>query len=338
MIQYKSYEEILDVLRHTPKGKERADIIANKHNRSLVLNSGANVTLFAGERKDGLTIKEQLRDVHIGLIERLNARTGSPEGIGAVGGLSERISEKEFSALNLEQQTALVGLKDDVVLDGDNFPAHTQDINVIRKNTVAREMFEEFGNLGIYDFKINPDKLHLVEMPDVKDDNYLINLWNGGGNAWAITPYCHTLEVSAETLDELQRRSLENSHEANSEAKSYKKIPLFEALSRWGKPLDADKDDYNYRYPHEWMAAWSLASDMLGHDRVSMMKLMAEVQKSSSHLVSIKNAVKKMGHDLTWTADVLKVSADTAHMMDAVANNLYNYNNPSPVAIFQGRS
>lgn len=337
MIQYKSYEEILEVLRRTPKGNERAAIIANKHNRELVLSSGANVTLFAGKKQDGTTIKQQFRDIHIGLIERLNAHTGNPEGIGAIGGLSERVSAKEFATLNLEQQKALIGLKDDVILDEDNFPAHTNDINIIRKNNVVREMFEELGNMGIYDFKINPDELHLVEMPDVKDDNYLINLWNGGGNVWAITPYCHTLEVSRETLDDLQQRSLTNIHEENSEGKSFQKIPLFEALSHWGKPMEADKDDYNYRYPHEWLAAWSIASEKLSHDKMKMLKLMAEVQNSSSHLVSLKNAVKQMGKNLTWAAKVLKVPTDTTHMMDAVANNLYAYRNNLPNVILKGR-
>ena len=62
-------------------------------------------------------------------------------------------------------------------------------------------------------------------MSKVKDDNFAINLWNGKGDVWCITPYCHTLKTSEETLDMLSKRSQDiHTHEQNSEAAVYKKI------------------------------------------------------------------------------------------------------------------
>lgn len=327
--QYHSYNEVIEALRQAPKGQARAEIIADENNRSLVLSSGANVTLFSGVLREGGSMRERFGNVYVGLLERLNARTGEREGVGGLGGLSERTDIGEFSRLDLEQRLELMPFKDDIALDEFNYPYITRDMDIIRKNNVLRETAEEMGNLGIYDFKPDAEKLRLVEMPGVKDDNYLVNIWNGGGNVWAITPFSHYMKADESLLDQLHQNSLKNTHEEHSEAKSYLKIPLFEALPRWGKhsgnKTSADSRDmaYDYRYPHEWLVSWKIASDMLNHNDSEMVRLMEEVQSSVAHRVSFQNAVMQMGQDLVWVAKVLGLQPGTVEKMENAAENIF---------------
>lgn len=159
----------------------------------------------------------------------------------------------------------------------------------ISRNTVKRESFEELGNLGIYDFPIDVDKMKPLDMSEVRDDNYAINIWNGYGQVWAVTPYCYRLEVPESMLDRLHEASLCQKHEKNSEARSYLKMTLFDALPRYGKRsgevLSADGRDmtYDYRYPHEWLVSWKIAAEALNGEPKDLLLLAAEVQKTSEH-------------------------------------------------------
>lgn len=330
MQQYHSYEEILAVLRQTPKGAARAEILNVEANRKLVLNSGANVTLFCGQPAAGKSMEEKLQNVYVGLLERQNAKSGKPEGFGGLGGLSERTNKDEFFALSLPQQEELIGLKDDVVLDEFNCPVLTDDIDIIRKNNVMRETYEEMGNLGIYDFVPDADKLEVVDMPGVKDDNYILNVWNGGGQVWAVTPFCHILHTDEELLNRLSEQSLLNRHEANSEARRFHKMPLFEALPRWGGNLGGEKSEdgrdmtYDYRYPHEWLVSWRIASDCLEHDAQQMKALAAEIQSSVRHRLDFENALRRMGQTADWADNVLKLPSGTVAQMQEAAGQIRN--------------
>lgn len=322
MMIYRSRAELMEALRNTPKGEKRAEILSAEENRRLIYNSGANVTLYAGQIQDGKNFQEKLGNIYLGLIERKNAKTGRREGIGALGGLSERISDEEFNQLDVAQQAELIGLKDDVIKGEDNLPYHTSDINIISRNTVKRESFEELGNLGIYDNPIDVAAMKPLDMSAVRDDNYAINIWNGFGQVWAVTPYCYRLEVSDNLLSKLHSQSLENLQELNSEAQSYLKMPLFETLPRFGKQdgavLSEDGRDmeYDYRYPHEWLVSWKIAADILHNDPKSMLNLATEVQTSANHQISFSKAAKAMGQNLDFVAQALELPPETVRQME----------------------
>ena len=322
MMIYRSKAELMEALRNAPKGPQRAEILSVEENRRLIYNSGANVTLYAGSMQDGKNFQEKLGNIYLGLIERKNAKTGRREGVGALGGLSERISDEEFNQLDIAKQEQLIGLKDDVIKGEDNLPYHTSDINIISRNTVKRESFEELGNLGIYDNPIDTSLMQPLDMSAVRDDNYAINIWNGYGPVWAVTPYCYRLEVSENLLSKLHSQSLENQHEQNSEAQSYLKLPLFEALPRFGKQdgavLSEDGRDmeYDYRYPHEWLVSWKIAADVLHGDTKSMLNLATEVQASANHQISFAKAARAMGQNLDFVAQTLELPPETVRQME----------------------
>lgn len=323
MVLFSSQCELLEALRQAPKGKARAEILNFKQNRDLIFNSGANVTLVSGKITDGKSYKEKFSNIYLGLIARLNGKTGAPDGIGATGGLSERISKNEFDKLNIKQQDALIGLKDNVIRGEDNLPEYITDDDKICRNTVRRECFEELGNLGIYDYLPDTTAMKLTDMSEVRDDNYAVNIWNGYGQVWAVTPFCYCLNVEEETLNRLQAAAQKNQHEENSEAKTYLKMPLFEALPRYGKIGGAQQTndgrdmEYDFRYPHEWINSWKIAADIINSNPADMQKLATEVQASVSHRLSFSKAAKDMGQNLDFVAKVLNVSSQTIRRMES---------------------
>ena len=334
MVLFSSQKELLEALRNAPKGSARAEILRIKANRDLIFNSGANVTLISGKISEGKSYKEKFSNIYLGLIARLNGKTGVPDGIGATGGLSERISKDEFNNLNLEQQTALIGLKDNVIC-----VENISDNDKICRNTVRRECFEELGNLGIYDYLPDISAMQLTDMSDVRDDNYAINIWNGYGQVWAVTPFCYCLNVEEEILNRLQTAAQKNQHEENSEAKVYLKIPLFEALPRYGKlggayqTNDGRDMEYDFRYPHEWLNSWKIAADILNSNPADMQKLTTEVQESVNHRLSFTKAAKDMGQNLDFVAKVLNVSSQTIRRMEGnfASAHLRNYQKYSQI-------
>lgn len=321
-MKYQTRKEVLEALGKAPKGAEREKILSVKENRDLLLSSGANVTLYTGEAVESASMEKMFANVYVGLIQRLNAKTGKPDGVGALGGLSERTDEQEFYNMSLEQRKQLIGQKDDVIRTPTGV-ALTTDINIIRLNNVLRETAEELGNLGIYDYKLNKDNMELVDMPEVKDDNFAVNIWNGKGNVWCITPYCHVLKTDEKMLDTLSKNS-ENAanHEQNSEAAQFSKIKLFDALKSFGNFSGTDKleDGRNaksdYRYPHEWLASWALAAKLLNYDNDKVLKLYQEVQRKTSWKISFKSAAQKMGKDLSFVAQTLKIDTKTVEAME----------------------
>lgn len=326
-MSYSSAQEVLNALKNAPKGQARQQILADSKNRDLIKSSGANVTLFCGNVTSGKKLAEQMKNIYIGLIARLNFKTSQPDGIGALGGLSERTDGAAFNTLSEAEKRALIAYKDDVILQNGQ-AVLTTDINIIRKNNVMRETREELNNLGIYDYDIPFNKMQLVKMPDIKDDNFIINRWNGEGMAWAITPYCHLLEVPENLLDCLAENSADiNRHEHNSEAAGFIKMPLFEALKHYGNQggeirlEDGRNAQSDYRYPHEWLAAWSLASNLLGHDDNKLIALKQELQAQTPWHITFKPAAEKMGKDLNFVAEVLNVKPETISAMENVADN-----------------
>lgn len=317
-----SRQEVLQALRIAAKGQERLNILNLKHNRDFIKNSGANVTLVSGKISSGKTTKQQMQNLNLGLIARLNAKTGMPDGIGAMGGLAERTSSEEFSRLHQDERRRLVGLRDDIVLQNDS-PVLINDINLIRINNVLRETREELENLGITDFKLPAEKIKLINMPDIRDDNYAVNIWNGKGDVWAVTPYCHVLQCSAETLQILAQQSQDiKRHQEHSEAAEFRVVPLWTALKSYGNHSgknrleDGRNAQTDYRYPHEWLAAWYIASAALNHDDNAVLSLMNELQQETAWKISLDNAAQKMGKDLNFIADVLQLKPETVQKME----------------------
>lgn len=324
-MKYDTAEKLLEALKQTPKGKPRADILAEPQNRALIQSSGANVTLYSGNVKSEETIKGMLSNIYVGLIARLNSRTGKPDGIGGLGGLSERTMPDEFQKMTEDEKFAAEKYRDDIIIkNGKTFL--TFDINLIRIKNVLRETKEELNNLGIYDFSLNAKDMKLVEMPGIKDDNYIINIWEGKKPVWTITPYCHTLKVTEQTIDNLVQRSKNtNRHEQNSEAANFIKLPLFEALKAYGRKGGKNKledgrcAEQDYRYPHEWLAAWFIAAKALRHNDEAMLKLMSELQAETTYKISLSNAAEKMGKNINFIANVLKIAPKTIKSMENIS-------------------
>lgn len=317
-------EDALTKIAKTPKGNERAKLLMDDNFRALVLSSGANVTIYEGELKESSSIKDAISDIYIGLIQRKNKK-GNFDGLGALGGLAERTSLEEFNKLSSSERRLLIGKKDDIILE-DNIPVLIFDMNIIRKNNVMREMSEELADIGITDITINPSNMELVYMPKVKDDNYMINIWDGRGECFAITPYCHLYKDDSGLIDTIIKRANEQEH---GEVAEYKKVALFEALKAYGNigskhtledGRDAIKD---YRYPHEHLASWALASKLLDNNEDRLLELAVEVQKSANHLISFERIARDTTLELSDVAKVLNISPSALDKMEKTCAKTY---------------
>lgn len=316
---------ILSLIASTPKGAERAKLLENETFRNLVLNSGANVTIYTGDvKRDAETVTQRLNDVCIGLIQRKN-RSGNFDGLGALGGLAERTNIEYFESLNTEEKIKLVSIKDDVII-ADGKPLLITDIDVIRKNNVLREMREELANLGIQNIRLNPQNLELISMPKVKDDNYMINIWDGNGECYAVNPYCHVYKDTLGIVDSIVQNA---SEQIGGEASEYKKIPIIEALTAYGN-MDSEQTLENgrsatkdYRYPHEYLACWALASKLLNGDDEKMVQLAMIVQRKCEHPISFAKIAVDTSQCMEDVADVLKIKPETLEKMEKCAQNIY---------------
>jgi len=313
----------------TPKGRERAKLLQDDDFRKLVLSSGANVTIYSGEIDlSATTPSKKLENIQIGLIQRKNKK-GKFDGLGALGGLAERTNEAYFNQLSEEEKLNLIGQKDDVILQ-DGKPILTTDINIIRKNNVLREMREELENLNIFDITIDSSKLELIPMNKVKDDNYMINIWDGNGECFAITPYCHLYKDEDGLIDTINQNAKE---QIGGEASEYKKVPLLKALSSYGNMTksehaledgrDALKD---YRYPHEYLASWALASKLLEHDDNQMIELAKSVQQNANHLISFEKIASSSSIEMKDIAEILKIKPETLNKMEEAFKNTFSQN------------
>jgi len=330
-----SRDQALSQIAAAPKGAARAQLLQDENLRALVLNSGANVTIFSGSLRSGSTFSEMFEDVFVGLIGRKN-RKGNADGLGALGGLAERTSASEFESLSESERKALIGHKDDIVIKSGK-ACLTDNIDMIRQNNVLREMREELADLGIEGIGINPLKLQLVPMPKVKDDNYMINIWNGEGPCFAVTPFCHLYFDKVGLLDTLSTAAKEKT---GGEAVSFNKIPLFQALSAYGNPAekgpaleDGRSATKDYRYPHEYLTVWFLASQLLDHDPQKFMKLTQEVQQSASHPISFAKLARATGQTLDDVAEVLHLPTETLQQSDKQCASIVSSrsgNDPKP--------
>lgn len=234
IVGYADRAEVENALRNAPKGKAREKILAAGDNRRLIAGSGANVTFYAGSAGTEGGALKRLQSVCVGVLLRRNAKTGRPDGLGALGGLAERTGAEEFAAADEKRRRQLAAVRDDVVVSAGKAALISDEEEIARRN-VCREMREELGNLGIYDFKLPAAAFEAADVPGACDDNFAVNRWNGEGHVWAVTPRCFLLKTDARTLERLQGLSEKGRREAFSEARGFCKIRLTEALSRFGK-------------------------------------------------------------------------------------------------------
>lgn len=324
-MEYDNKTRALALLATTPKGEARAKLLKNTSFRNAVLSSGANVTIYMGSVDYSAdNVVQSLQNVYVGLIQRKN-RHGNFDGLGALGGLAERTDRKKFDSLNKKEKSELVTAKDDVIMV-ENIPTLITDIDIIRKNNVLREMSEELANLDIFDISIQPDDLELIPMPKVKDDNYMINIWDGKGECYAITPYCHIYKDTSGIIDTIVQKGQE---QEDGEVSEYKKIPLIEALGAYGNKgqnhrlEDGRSATKDYRYPHEYLTSWALASKLLENDDEKMVQLAIAVQRKNNHLISFNRIASATSQTMEDIAHILHIKPKTLAKMEECMNNVY---------------
>lgn len=327
-------EEVLKKIALTPKGREREKLLADDNIRNCVLSSGANVTLYCGELKEKPeNAVDEISEIYVGLILRRNKK-GNFDGLGALGGLAERTDKQKFTRLAEDEKLELVGKKDDVVLVGGK-AILIDDIDVICKNNVLRELKEELFDLGIKDIKIDKEKLELIKLCNVKDDNYITNIWEGSGECYAISPYCHVYKDDEGIIDKICDKGCAKE---GGEVNGYKKIPLFEALKCFGNYSNAEftledgRDAKNdYRYAHEYLALWGFTSRILGDDE-KLMELALCVQEDTKHRISFREVAKHTKQSIEDVALSLNVDMQTLLCIENGLHKVYKKNNKQPIA------
>lgn len=110
IVGYADRAEVENALRNAPKGKAREKILAAGDNRRLIAGSGANVTFYAGSAGTEGGALKRLQSVCVGVLLRRNAKTGRPDGLGALGGLAERTGAEEFAAADEKRRRQLAAV------------------------------------------------------------------------------------------------------------------------------------------------------------------------------------------------------------------------------------
>lgn len=290
-----------EILKLPPNA--RAEILSLTANRDLVSGSGGNLLLIA--KGTG-----EIEDVKFGLIYRNNPKNNAPDGIGPLGGIAELLDKEAFFRLSVKEKASLVGYKDNVIKDINGNAVLTEDKNIIRVNNIAREVREELADIGVIPPVLDFSKMQLVNMPGIKDDSYIINVWNGQKpqeEVFAITPECYKLYVPENLLDYIADNS--KTPKPYGEVKKFGKIPLKEALKHYGKTGGEFQTEegfdlsYNFRYPHEYLVLWHEASERLNRDPQALQNLIKEIQPDFKRLAA------KLGKPLNFIAEVIGIPA-----------------------------
>lgn len=329
MKRYETQTEVLEALSKASKGSERSEILKDRINRCLILTTGASLIIYSGNITEGNSLKEKLSGVHVAVMQRRNPISGNPDGLGTFGGLAERTNPFEFYNMAIEQRKSLVGKKDDIVFVNE-VPILTKDLSIIRRNNLLREAKEELGDLGIVDINFENENIQQIPIPQLKDDNYIINIWDGKKQSYAVNPYCHILHMDEAFIDLLEKQSQIFQHKENAEADAIKKYPLFDSLSCFGNfggeftAEDGRNMQKDYRYPHEWFMTWVIASKVLDNNPDNLKKLAEEVQTSSPHLVNFGLAIKKMDIEPQVLADALGIEQNVFNQMQLRMADIYH--------------
>ncbi|HTK84326.1 MAG TPA: hypothetical protein VL625_04500 [Patescibacteria group bacterium] len=261
------------------------------------------------------------------------------DGRGTFGGLSERSRPGENLAARIDMPLkkllektvdeyieevikpklmALVTLRDDLTADAQGKITLVTDIDEIGRTTAARETTEEAaGNLelDIQRFArelgmvrqtmrtiFNESALSKVPLQSVKDDNFVINIWDGdlANPAYAVTPQGYLGSLAKDAFGEMVSQGkkklsenkvlFENNRDRlkGNEMLGIEDVALFDALKQWGHKNDTGKRDLSqdYRYPHEWLTLWYNAQQLLcatgtPEEKAAVMTQLAQEVQSS---------------------------------------------------------
>lgn len=251
---FHSRDEVINVLSQLPKGASRRQLLDETNAVNFITSIGSNVTLYCGQPTKGNTFQDQLKSVFVILIQR--CRNGMPDGLGAFGGLSECMDSNVFESLSQEERIKATMSWDNVIIKN-NQPTLIFDVSEISKRNVQRETREELGNIGIDSLNLPWD--NLMRLPfSPQDDTYLVNRWEKGERVSIVKPQCYKMEIPETMADYLIDKSNQGIRKEHTELLGVQKLPLTEALFRINNSPTAD-----YHYPHEWLASWFIASDLV---------------------------------------------------------------------------
>ena len=112
-------------------------------------------------------------------------------------------------------------------------------------------------------------------------------------------------------------------------------MSLIEALTSWGNresnPAFALEDGRSatrdYRYPHEYLVSWALASMLLGHDPQKMKQLASEVQAICDHLISFAEIARATKQTMKDVADILNVPLAVLQEMENTCAAIHSKSN-----------
>ncbi len=322
----KSKEVVLKELSLYPAGSnKRHDILSIDENRNSVLSTGASVVLYSKIYNSN----DDITNIQVGIIERLNSKTGKREGVGNLGGLSERLSLEKFQELTTTEKLNAFGEYDNVIINNNKITL-TDDLNLISINNLKREASEELKNINTTTKGINFNNISEVPLPNLKDDNYILNIWNGQGEAFAINPMVYTLETDNNILENIIKISKENNREKNTEVLNFKTINLTDALTRFGKfdnKSNMRDTITDYRYPHEWLGVWNLASNLLKNDEQKIIDLAINLQKKTPYLINFELAQKQTKQSNEDMAKTLGISTKGLINLKLATANQFNLQN-----------
>lgn len=240
--------------------------------------------------------------------------------------------------LSPKMQEALVGGKDDVIVEN-RVPTVTRDIDIIKINTVMRELQEELGEIGITNLKLDPNKFKLI-VSDTRDDNFIINIWDGNmqnaGGIYAVSPFCHSYILSPD--DVLQINAAQQII-GKDEIGALIPKPLIEVLASTVCPnaidgitvnLQWDKEK-DMRYPHEAIVVWAVAAEAIKEqnpdcDIVQEMSNLARlVQKrmGASRQLDFKAMANTINTSLENLNSFIGVPTGTVEHIDAVVKSVF---------------
>ncbi len=257
---FETKEQVIKALSQLPKGAARRQLLDETNAVNFISAIGSNVTLYCGKPTEGNDFQTQFAPVNVILIQR-RRQNGEPDGIGALGGLSECIDAHTFEALSADEKLKCIHKWDNVILENGQ-PVLTTNVQQISLNNVKREVREELGNIGIHSVQF-PWK-NIVRLPfNPQDDSFLVNRWELGERVNVVFPQCCALEISSELADYLITKSNQGIREKNTELFGLQKYALTDVLFR-----DGDSSIKDYQYPHEWLSSWFIGAQLIKGQKV----------------------------------------------------------------------
>ncbi len=269
--------------------EERTKVLSLPQNRKLVLSFGISLLLISDDQTS-------LENTKIGLIYRKQSQKNIPDGIGPLGGIAEIITKENFLQLDVAEKNKLIGLKDNVTKNKNGKIILIKNKKLILSNNIAREVKEELNDIGVKPPDLDFSKIKLINMPKIKDDSYIINVWNGQKpitEVFAINPKCAKLYLEESILDNIIKNI--KKPKKYGEVITFFKMPLIDALYRYGKMGGSFQDKYgfdmtyNFRYPHEYLVLWQEAAEKLNYNQKNIEKLILKIKPNFDLICSKLN-------------------------------------------------